>query len=169
VSAVPQVQQQGEPRAAVLVEMLVRHLSPLDYGTVVPYEQIRRVIFEDPQGLRGRGVTLRAGRRLLREYQRLLVNVRGQGYQIAQPGEHVAQSKRFQAFSRRRQRRALAILIHAEMSKLTPAERQQVDEETNRVRLKLALDRSLSKAKTLPRQKEAMPNLAKLLRAAKTE
>lgn len=167
MSAIPQVQQKNEPRSTVLVDMLVRALSPMEYGEVVGYEQIRRVIFEDPQGPRGRAVAIRAGRRLLREHQKLLVNVRGHGYQIAEPREHLSQSKRVQAFARRRQRRALAILVHAEVEKLTPAERQAVDEETNRVRLKLALEKTLSRAKALPAAKDAMPNLAALLKGKK--
>jgi len=61
----------------------------------------------------------------------------------------------------------LAVLVYVEKSHLTPQERQQVEEEQNRVGLKLALDLNLSRAKQLPAKAEQhVPRgreLAKLL------
>jgi len=45
---------------------------------------------------------------------------------------------------------ALAYVTHCEMAKLTPHERQAVDETANRCRLMLAINARLARAKALP-------------------
>lgn len=146
--------QPNEPSVSAMAACLCRHVEPLDYGTLLTYQDIRKVIFENPQGRRGRAAVLSARTKLLKEHQKLLVNVRDKGYQIALPNEHVTESKRVESLARRRKRWALAITVNTEMAKLTPAERQQIDEQANRLRLLLALDKNLAKATISPTSKD---------------
>jgi hypothetical protein len=135
----------NEPSIAVLIEALVRAVAPLEDGTLLTFDAIHKIIFEDPQSARGRNVIRGAIRRLVVEQNRLLVNVRAKGYQVTQQKEHTVFVDRQTKYGRRRYRWALTIATHTELSKLTPAERQQIEEQANRVRLALALTMRLRK------------------------
>jgi hypothetical protein len=159
----------NEPRISVLADRVYEALSQRQHGTLVTYHEFRLMLFEDPQGKRCRSAILRAGKRLLREQQKLLVNVRGKGYQLAMPNEHSAESKRVQQHGRRRYRRALEIVVNAEMEKLSPQERQQVDEQANRMRLILAAEKNIAKATVLPSSGDIVIPSGKRLAALLTE
>lgn len=137
----------NEPRVSAMADTIVRHVLTLEHGTLLTYADLRRLIFENPQKQRGRAAILQARKRLLRDAHKLLVNIRDKGYQIARPNEHVGESRRVDGYARRRVRWALAITANAEMEKLTPQERQQVEEQVNRLRLKLAIDKNMAKAR----------------------
>lgn len=136
----------NEPRVSSLARMIVEAVADYDYGTLIDYAAFKKIIFENPQANRGRAAILQAKKRLLRERNKLLVNVKEQGYRIVQPLEHRNQSNRLDARARQRQRRALDILVHCEESLLTPGERRQNEEAGLRLRLKLAIDKNISKA-----------------------
>lgn len=142
----------NEPRVSVLAQAVHRALSEMPHGTVVTYDEFRKILFEDPQGRRGRAAILKAAKLLLVDAKHL-VNVRSIGYQIAYPNEHASQSNRQVTFGLRRYRKALAIVANTEIAKLTPQERQQVEEQTNRVRIHLALSVRVQRLKTLPERK----------------
>lgn len=145
----PTIAQPNEPRVSVLAERVYRHVLTLEDGALMSYTALRQLLFENPQGRRGRAAILQARNRLLREDQRLLVNVRDKGYQVVPPNAHLNESRRVDTLARRRHRWALRIVLNTELSKLTPQERQQVDEQGNRLRIKLALDLNMAKAKVL--------------------
>jgi hypothetical protein len=136
----------NEPRVSSLAAMIVKVIAAYDYGRMIDYAEFRRIIFENPQATRGRAAILQAKRRLLLEHHKLLVNVRQKGYQIVQPNEHVGESKRLETHGRRRYRRSLDIIVHAEEEKLTPQERQQHQEQGLRLRLLLALSKNIARA-----------------------
>jgi hypothetical protein len=139
----------NEPRISVLAQALHRVLVDMPHGTVITYDELRKILFEDPRDSRGRAAIQRAAKLLLHDGKHL-VNMRGKGYQIAYPNEHVSQSTRQVKLGLRRYRKALAIVAHTEMEKLTPQERQQVEEQTNRVRIHLALAVRVQRMKALP-------------------
>lgn len=145
-----QLAKPNEPRVSVLADMLVDALAKADFGAVFSFQDLRKVIFEDPQSSRGNSAIQRAKRKLLREFSKSLVSVRGKGYQIAYPREQHSGSVRKIKASRRRQREALALVTHVEMEKLTPQERQQVSEASNRYALMLAINTRLARTKALP-------------------
>lgn len=166
-----QVARPNEPHVSSLANMLVRALAEAPYDSMYTWNQLRQIIFENPRSSRGNRAIQQAKRRLLREHQRCLVNVRDKGYQIVQPREQEPLSKRKDAAARRRVRAALELVTHVELAALTAQERQQVDETANRYRLKLALEKRLMHAKALPARADTrIPTgreLARLLTAAK--
>src|SRR5262245_30906596 len=139
-------------------------LRPLPYGTQLSYKDLSTVITIPADSHRGRAAILRAGRQLLQDERKLLVNVRSTGYQIAQPNEHVAQAKRYRAGARRRLRRAWAAVVYLETEGLTPKELTDALAEQVRAGLTLAMEKQLSRTKQLPAPKEtALPSGQKLL------
>jgi hypothetical protein len=145
----------NEPRVSVLGDKLFAELAPAEFGTLFTFQDLRKILFEDPQSSRGNRAIQRAKRRLLREQHKSLVSVRDQGYQVSYPNEHAQQSKCKAKASLRRQREALALVLHVEKSKLSPQERQHVEDLTNRYALTIALTTRLSRAKSLPARAEA--------------
>jgi hypothetical protein len=140
------------------------YLKPLPFGREITYVELTSVITMRADSHRGRTAVLRAGRQLLRDESKLLVNVRGQGYQIARPNEHAAQAVRFRAGARRRLRRALDAVVHIALDGLSPKEVTEVLAEQVRSGLTLAFERRLGRRKALPAPNQtALPSGEKLL------
>lgn len=140
-------------------------LKERPHGETVKYAELSAVLTVDAQSDRGNHAIQRAGRRLLDEQNRLLVNLRNVGYQIAEPNEHAAHAKRFSAAGRRRLVRAVAVATHVLWEKLTPDERTRVLAEQLKAGLALAFSRRISRRKTLPpREQCALPHGAALVR-----
>jgi len=136
----------NEPRISALAQLIVNAVAHYEYGTLIDYAEFKKIIFENPQGTRGRAAILQAKTRLLREHSKLLVNEKTTGYRIAHPKDHVGEAQRMESHGRRRYRKSLDIVVHAEEAKLTPEERRQNQEHALRLRLKLAIDRNIAKA-----------------------
>jgi len=140
-------------------------LTERKHGELVTYPMLSAVLTIDAQSARGRTAVLRAGRRLLVEQNKHLVNVPRIGYTIAQPNEHTAISKRYQHAARRRLVRGMAAVVHVALEALTPEERALVIMEQVRMGLKLGLDRKLNRVKTLPSQPQvSIPSGKELVR-----
>src|SRR5262245_5861036 len=102
---------------------------------------------------RARGAILAAKKRMMRE-GKLLLNVRGKGYQIAQPGEHAPEAQRLQGAARRDYIRAFQTVVNAHLELMTPEERNRTILEQVRIAMKFGMDRRISRAKTLPLGRE---------------
>lgn len=144
----------NEPRVSVLADAIVRAFADLEHGAFIAYDDLRQVLFEDPQAPRGRKALVKAKKRMLAEFSKHLVNVPNKGYQIAYPNEHAAASKNETRKGIRKFRKALAIVVHTEIEALNSQERQQIEEQANRVRLQLALTKKLGRMKVLPSKAE---------------
>jgi len=94
--------------------------------TVFPYDDFDRALGRDFR--ENRTPLARVQKELLREDKRVLVNVRGVGYRIAQAREHgelaVGQRQR----ARRAVDKGVQIVAGADQSSLTPKERQRLTE-----------------------------------------
>ena len=149
----------AEMRAAALALLRTKH-----HGDVVTYRELSGVVTVDAQSERGRSAILRAGRTLLLDQDRLLINVRGVGYRVAHPGEHSGESKRLQKHAVRRLNRALATVVHVAMQAMSPEERARTIQEQVRAGLMLGVSRRLTKTRTLPAAPiRALPSGAQLV------
>ena len=153
------------PTVKEMSEWIFDALRDRSHGETIKYGELSAVLTVDAQGTRGRHAVLRAARRLLEERSKLLVNVRGVGYEIVQPNEHAAQSKRLQGAARRRLVRAVACATHVLWENLTAEERSQVLAQQLKAGLSLAFDRRISRTKALPpREQVALPSGGALVR-----
>ena len=140
-------------------------LTAREHGDTIKYAELSAVLTMEAQHPRGRRAVLRASRRVLREQNKLLVNVKNVGYQIAQPNEHAAQARRFHGAARRRLVRSIACATHVLWEKLTPEERTHVLAEQLKAGLALAFSKRITRRKTLPpREQIALPKGAALMR-----
>lgn len=137
------------------------------YGATVTYGELSAVLTLPAQEHRGRHAVLMAGRRLLVDHDKLLVNVKNTGYRVAEPREHSKQSRRFAAQGRRRMRRALVTVAHVALEALTPEERAAVLADQVRHGLALAFAQRIARRKALPPKEQIAlpsgPNLVRLL------
>jgi hypothetical protein len=140
-------------------------LAPLPFDTLIPYAQFTEALHLDPQREhRARQAVLMAGRDLLREHSKKIINVRDKGYRIIKPNEHPAVAQAQQRSARRRLREALQTVTHVALDHLTPTEVAQVMIEQARAGLQVALTKRLSRAKTLPPVRELhLPSSSKLV------
>jgi hypothetical protein len=153
------------PLSRVLRERAVAFLSPLPFNTEVTYAALSEAIGLDVVGdKRGRNAVLQAGRLLLKEQHKKLVNVRRVGYRIVAPNEQVAVSQAEQKRARRWLKRALATVTHVALNDLTPEEVAKVLTEQARVGLSLSFQRRIGKQVSLPASEQlALPSGAKLV------
>src|SRR5262245_26575192 len=115
---------------------------------IVGYAQWTEVLGLNPaEDRRARTAVLKAGRVLLHEHNRRLVNVRTEGYQIVKPSDHVGVSQGEQRRSRRWLRRALATVTHVALDKLTPQEVARVMIEQSRTALAYGMLVKISRVK----------------------
>lgn len=135
------------------------------HGETITYGELSAMLTIDAQSDRGNHAVQRAKPRLLADHNKLLVNVRGIGYQIALPNEHAAHSKRLQGASRRQLVRAVATATHVLWDQLRPQERAEVLAEQLKAGLALTFSRRISRRKALPpREQLALPSGAQLVR-----
>lgn len=130
------------------------HLQPLPHGAIVSYETLTHICQADATMLRTRTAILRAGRRLLHEHNKLLVNVKGRGYQVAAPSEHVGEAKRQTKAALRRHRRALSIVVHVEINGLLPEQLNDVLAAQTKNALLLGMTRNINRVRTLPAKQQ---------------
>lgn len=100
-------------------------LLALEIGETVTYEELTRVLrrpFED-----GRSPFYTAMRKLQKEKQRTLRNVKGVGYEVVQPREHLGLARSHIRRSHRQLGRA-SERLEVDRSALTRDERQKVDD-----------------------------------------
>lgn len=135
------------------------------YNTTVTYTELAGVMGIDPQrNMRARTAVLKAGRRLLREQNKKIVNVRNEGYRIVQPNEQVGVSQREQARARRWLRESLKTVTHVALDNLSPTEIAKVMTEQARVAIQVSMARRLVRMKELPPKDEiALPSPNRLL------
>lgn len=153
------------PTVKEMSEWVYDALKARGHGEMIPYADLSSVLTIDAQDDRGRRAVLAAGRRLLREHSKLLVNVKNVGYHIAQPGEHAGHARRFHHAARRRLVRAVACATYVLMEQLTPEERSRVLAEQLKAGLALAFSKTITRRKALPPKEQiALPSGAKLVR-----
>ena len=141
------------------------YLHDQDFDTIVTYADLTTVLGLDPQrDPRARSSVLKAGRDLLREDHKKLVNLRNVGYRIIKPNEHANQSRRENVRARRRLREALATVTYVAMERLTPAETVDALMEQARVAIQVGIHARLRRIKQLPPRNELkLPSASKLV------
>lgn len=100
----------------------------LQHGTVLTYKSLREILGGlNPQSHAGRAMVLSVGQRLEREGQRALQNIRGIGYQIAHPGQHLGIGEKRQQRGRRQVAAAMRVLLATPVSALSTEQRRRHD------------------------------------------
>ena len=148
------------PLSVILRERAYALLSMREHESVVTYEELTTAMGLDPQqDTRARHAVLRAGRLLLREQRKKLLNVRNVGYQIIKPIEQVAASKKEQQRARRWLKRGLETVTHISLENLSPVDIAQIMTEQARAAIQLAMSQRLGRAKVLPPKEQlALPS-----------
>lgn len=101
--------------------VLVDRYAETPHGELLTYAALGEALDLDPEADRKaiRAAVRQAGIILLRDHSRSLVAVRGEGYRIAQPDEHVDLASRQQRRSGRALARASAQVEHVDLSALS--------------------------------------------------
>ena len=147
------------PLASDLTRWAYDFLRPLPRGATVSYAALSAALTVDAQDWRGRTAVLRAARKLLRDDQKLLLNVRGVGYRLGRETDHAPASRRYRRLARHRLRRAWLAATRVALEVLTPKELADLMAEQVRVGLTLAFERKLSRQPTLPpRDQVSLPS-----------
>lgn len=170
----------GEPGAGELVAPgaapafpLMRDLVARAYaflegqavGARFNYPLLSATIGVDAQDTRGRAAVLRAGRKLLRERNTLMLNVRGYGYELVAANAHAKEAARQYAHADTRIKRGVAAATHCNYRELTDQERTEVLTQQTRGALLLGINRRLGRMKALPAKAEVqLPSGAELVR-----
>jgi hypothetical protein len=139
------------PLSEVLRQRAYTLLVERAYEALVTYDELTVALGLDPRiDHRARRAVLRAGRRLLRDDRKKLVNVRTVGYRIVKPSEQVDVSLVEQQRGRRWTKRGLDTLTHIALETLTPTELARLMTEQARVALQLGMARRIARVKVLP-------------------
>jgi alkylated DNA nucleotide flippase Atl1 len=153
------------PTTAEMTLRAFEAMRELPHDTVVTYEQITAVLGLDPSlDRRARAATLRAGRRLLTEHKKKLVNVRTTGYRIVRPEEQVGVSQSEQRRARRWLRESLKTVTFVALDNLPAVEVARVMTEQARAAIQVAMTNRMTRAKELPAKSDiSVPSADKLL------
>jgi hypothetical protein len=161
---------EGFPTASVLRRRAYDLLVTIPFGAQVRYGTLTEALGVPATERRGRSAILAAGRDLLRHERHLLVNVRGVGYQIAFPAEHVDDSRRRSRNGNRMLSRAHEVVMRVIIEHLTDAEKLKLIEQQTRSGLALIAARGLSnqRVKIPPSLKATGPTGRELVRLLTT-
>ncbi len=153
------------PTTAEMTARAYELLSVRPVDALVSYGELATALGLDPSlDNRARGAVLRAGRRLLIEQRKKVVNVRTVGYRIIKPTEHVGVSQNEQKKARRWLREALKTVTHVALEGLTPTEVARVMTEQARAAIALTMARRVTRAKELPTRGDLhLPSTARLV------
>lgn len=104
-------------------QVLIDSVAGAEPGTLFTYDQLSRILgFDDKR--RTQSVVVSAQRRLLKEFCRTMMNVRGEGYRIAEAKEHMMLAHDCKRRSDVQLRKGLHILRHVKW--------EEMDEETRK-------------------------------------
>lgn len=108
---------------------LLEYLSEQGYGTMISYNDLRRALGRHPRDPLHciRTDVYWVNKQLMATANRALENVRGWGYRIVEPREHVALALRQKKFAARRLRRAAKILAATNAELLTAEEAEKLE------------------------------------------
>jgi hypothetical protein len=153
------------PTTAEMRRRALQLLEQVPSNTLITYRALTAALGLNPQHeSRARSAVLQAGRDLLKDQNKKIVNVRDQGYRIIQANEHVTVSQHEQLGARRRLRRALQTVTHVALHELTTIEIAKVMMEQARVAISVGMLKKLTKAKELPPTAQLhLPSASKLI------
>lgn len=104
-------------------EILAREISKMNYGTIIPHKDISKIIKEPYPSHKYNSELQRAKKILLKEYNRKLLNVRGDGYKIINPGDFVDESLKHYKRGFNEMQKGQDTLEHAPVNDMTNEER----------------------------------------------
>lgn len=116
---------QASPTLTKMKDALFAALGTAPYGTVFPYQALSEIMGVDAVG--HRYVILTVAKRLEREAQRALESIRGHGYRIAMPKDHLHLGSKRHLRGRRQIDGALRVLKATPLQALSPEERRRHD------------------------------------------
>jgi hypothetical protein len=130
------------------IQRLLDHVRNADYGHLFPYDELRAIIRKDAQGS-GRSIIHRARKKLLREKQKLLLALDGQGYYIAHPDEHVTFAETMSESGDRKKIKALEATIYVDISGMNAESIKKLADQQLRLRLEIVTRRKISSSTTV--------------------
>lgn len=141
--------------------VLVSEFATVERNTTVSYEQLGKLLDLDPDSGDSRkaiqAAVRQASNRLSKDYDRSLVAVRGVGYRVVLPEEHVELAQRHQKKSRGALVRAKTHVEHVDLSGLTEEGRKIVLATANALSWQIGQIRRLDiRQKDLVRAVEAV-------------
>lgn len=109
-------------------QVLIDYVNAHPPGRFYPYNELVKVLSSgaaQPFSIeRTRAVVLQSQRRLLRESQRALMNVRGQGYRLAEAARHQELARKHERKSEVQLRKGLHLLKHVRWDEMDENSRQ---------------------------------------------
>jgi hypothetical protein len=105
------------------VTALESFLKNLSYGDYITFPKLKEVSGVDIQNSKYRYILETAKRRLLRHHQRVLISVRGKGYQIGTPDAVIIESASYRKRSYNSAKKAYRIVSTVDLSKLSEEEK----------------------------------------------
>ena len=111
------------------VQALETHLKSLPYGTFVSYEDLNKIAGVDLQSPKFRYVLESAKRILLKHHDKVMINIRGKGYEVGTPPGIMAESaaRRKRAFNT--VKNGFRIVNTIDLSQLNEADRNKAIKE----------------------------------------
>lgn len=106
-------------------QMVIDMAADVEPGEIITYEAIESLLGLDRP--RAQSVVNQAKFGLQKTHQKSLVAVRGVGYRVLSPSEHLELAKVHQAKGRRQTRKSRQAVEHTDYSKLNEAERTKYD------------------------------------------
>lgn len=134
------------------------HLTSLDVGAVVTYEELSGLLGRD--FLAARGPFHKANQALLGSHKRGMVNVKNEGYRVVTAAEHEDVARNQHRFAKRRLRKSKHWLANTDRSELAPEAVERFD------RLEHSLDRQIDFTRRLDRR---VARVEKALNASRSE
>lgn len=136
-------------------ELYAAYADSVQYGRVLSYAELSKTARVDIQSPRGRSQIRKFAKTLLRTRQKHLENIRGVGYRVVEPVEHLACGAGKMRSGQRRFKEAAAIFAHTDEETLSQDEQLSLTNARARVGSLLSViqadRRAIAKTIQLPR------------------
>lgn len=122
---------------------IYEHMRKLGPDVIVTYAELSELAGVDI--LTNRSPVAQANKKLLKQNQRGLVNVRGVGYRIMHPSEHAEQARTYNRKADGAFVRAIRVLDGADRNELTPAQRDYAEAMSGALKAQRDMNRRLTR------------------------
>lgn len=106
-------------------QVMVDHLSGLDYGEMVSYETLE-LLLDSERNVVQQAVN-QAKRELEKDYRKVIEPVPGKGYRVVQPNEQPGVAVKRGKQARRKLRQSQSAVVNIDESRLSPVEKVKVE------------------------------------------
>jgi len=111
------------------IKALENHIKSQPYGTFISFKELKLISGVDIQDYKYRYILETAKRTLLRHHDRVLISIRGKGYEIGETSAVIAESAGYRKKSYNAAKKAFQIIKTIDLSTLQEAEKIKVINE----------------------------------------